>query len=226
MNPIPTSDLEYCCHLDLDLYDAPSCERLATQAAAGRHLRFLSATPTGKAMLICSCEDGYESWLPVEKVSLLEPVSTVYHSRTISRSEIEKQIRAIIAFTQEKMKQPNHYLWGGNIGPNFDCSGLVQAAFAHSNIWLPRDSYQQEAFTATITVEELQVGDLIFFGTKEKVNHVALHLGDLFYIHSSGKEKGRNGIGIDRLDPFYNKVSQSYYHQFWGCGRVMSNYIP
>ncbi len=226
MKPIPTSDLEYCCHLDLDLYDSPSCERLATQAAAGRHLRLLSTTPTAKAILVCSCEDGYEAWLPVQKVSLLEPVSTVYQARAISRQEIEKQIRAIIAFTQERIKQPNYYLWGGNIDPNYDCSGLIQAAFAHSNIWLPRDSYQQEAFTATIAVSELQVGDLIFFGTKEKVNHVALHLGDLYYIHSSGQDLGRNGIGIDRLDRSENEVSRSYYQKFCGCGRVMSNYIP
>jgi cell wall-associated NlpC family hydrolase len=71
----------------------------------------------------------------------------------------------------------------------------------------------------------LQPGDLIFFG-KEKVNHVALHLGNLDYIHSSGKEMGNNGIGINKLCNEENEVNRNYYQKFWSCGRVISSYQP
>ena len=37
------------------------------------------------------------------------------------------------------------------------CSGLVQAAFASAGVPLPRDSYQQEAFTDTISKND-QIG--------------------------------------------------------------------
>jgi len=122
------------------------------------------------------------------------------------------------------MEVPNYYLWGGTVAPNYDCSGLIQAAFAASGIWLPRDSYQQEAFTQRVSREELLTGDLIFFGT-EKVNHVALYLGEGRYIHSSGKEIGRNGIAIDLLSEDGDEVSQNYYRKLWSFGRVMSNYL-
>jgi cell wall-associated NlpC family hydrolase len=141
----------------------------------------------------------------------------------MNRSDIEFHLPKVIAFTQAAMEVPNYYLWGGTVAPNYDCSGLMQAAFAASGIWLPRDSYQQEAFTQRIVLEELLPGDLIFFGT-QKVNHVALYLGEGYYIHSSGKEMGRNSIGIDRLSEDGDEISRTYYQRLWSFGRVMSSY--
>ena len=66
------------------------------------------------------------------------------------------------------MQRSNYYLWGGTVRPNYDCSGLMQAAFASVGIWLPRDAYQQEGFTQAITIGELATGDLVFFGTSKK----------------------------------------------------------
>jgi cell wall-associated NlpC family hydrolase len=88
---------------------------------------------------------------------------------------------------------------------------------------LPRDSYQQEAFTQPISRELLQAGDLIFFG-QERVNHVALYLGGGWYIHSSGKEMGRNGIGVDQLSLEGDRISQAYYQKLWGFGRVKQGF--
>jgi cell wall-associated NlpC family hydrolase len=101
----------------------------------------------------------------------------------------------------------------------------MQAAFWSQGIWLPRDSYQQEAFTTRISIEEMLPGDLIFFGTPAKTDHVALHLGDLRYIHSSGFQMGRNGIGIDTLtDRTEDPVSCGYYSKLRCCGRVMRSW--
>jgi cell wall-associated NlpC family hydrolase len=52
------------------------------------------------------------------------------------------------------------------------------------------------------------------------VTHVALSLGDNFYIHSSGKEIGNNGIAINQLRDDVDQVSQNYYQQLWSYGRV------
>ena len=221
----PSPSGEYCCDTNLNFYDSPSCEGLATQAVGGRHLRLVSSTPSHQAIQISLCEDDYVAWLPLDKLKKLKPTAAVYQGITVSRIEIESRIPEVIAFAQVAMKQPNIYLWGGTIGPNYDCSGLIQAAFAASGIWLPRDSYQQQAFTKTIKMAELLPGDLIFFG-KKKVNHVALSLGNGYYIHSSGKEMGRNGIGIDKLSEQGDQVSRAYYQQFRNCGRVMSSYLP
>lgn len=217
---------EYTCTTPLNLYDSKKCDRLATQASIGRHLKVVSPTPTDNALQVCLCEDDYSAWLPLENLTNLVLSSTPYAPVSVSRPEIEARLPAVIAFAQAAMKQPNQYLWGGTVSPNYDCSGLIQAAFAHSGIWLPRDSYQQAAFTQAISMKELQLGDLIFFATTDKVNHVALCLGDGYYIHSSGIEMGRNGIGIDSLSEKGARVSRSYYQQFWGVGRVMSSYSP
>ena len=146
--------------------------------------------------------------------------------RAIARSpdEIQERIPAIIAFMKAAMQQPNYYLWGGTVGPNYDCSGLMQAAFAASGIWLPRDSYQQADFTQPIEFDQLRPGDLVFFAKAERVNHVGLHLGDGFYIHSSGKETGRNGIAIDQLSEQGDEIARSYFRQFVRAGRVVASY--
>ncbi|HLO52530.1 MAG TPA: NlpC/P60 family protein, partial [Kamptonema sp.] len=70
----------------------------------------------------------------------------------------------------------------------------------------------------------VQPGDLIFFGTVDKATHVGLYLGQGRYIHSSGKEQGRNGIGIDILSAAGDRVSQAYYQQLRGAGRVVKSY--
>ncbi|MCL1474534.1 C40 family peptidase [Argonema antarcticum] len=217
--------IEYRCRADLNVYDSPSCNRLATQADLGRHLRVVSRNGD-KSVEVCLLEDDYPGWLSIADLSQLEEATTPYRAIDLSIAEISDRLPAVIAFTQNAMKQPNYYLWGGTLGPNYDCSGLMQAAFAASGIWLPRDAYQQEAFTQVIPIEELLPGDLIFFGSQEKATHVGLYLGNGSYIHSSGENMGRNGIGIDVLSEQGDAVSQSYYRQLRRFGRVVKSYQP
>ena len=216
---------QYQCLTNLNLHDSPECVRLATQAATGRHLQ-ITSNHQDTAVEVCLCEDNYPGWLSVPDLQFLQLTETVYQPQFISTAEIQQHVPTIIAFTQAAKAQDNYYLWGGTVAPNYDCSGLMQAAFKSVGIWLPRDAYQQEAFTQTIDIKELQPGDLIFFGTPQKATHVGLYLGNNCYIHSSGKDQGRNGIGIDQLSSQGDKVSQAYYQQLRGAGRVMKSYSP
>ncbi|AFZ25329.1 cell wall-associated hydrolase, invasion-associated protein [Cylindrospermum stagnale PCC 7417] len=223
---IPNSESgEHQCLADLNLYDSPECIRLATQAAAGRHLR-VTSNHQDSAVEVYLCEDDYPGWVSVTDLGLLQRATVAYQAPIFSESEVKKLLPLAIAFTQKAMPQSNYYLWGGTVGPNYDCSGLMQAAFASVGIWLPRDAYQQEGFTQPITIGELQPGDLVFFGTPQKATHVGLYLADHRYIHSSGKDYGRNGIGIDVLSEQGDAVSQSYYQQLRGAGRVVKSYEP
>jgi cell wall-associated NlpC family hydrolase len=216
--------MQYICRRHLDLYDSPQCEGLATQAAMGRHLQIISLEGMQKAVEVRLTEDNYRAWLPSSQLEELAPSPTVYQPSVVSRGEIEARIPQIIAFTKAAMAVPNYYLWGGTVAPNYDCSGLIQAAFSAFGVWLPRDSYQQADFTYRIAKNELLAGDLIFFAAKERVSHVALYLGNGEYIHSSGKDVGRNGIGIDQLSPDSSEIGQNYYRQLWGFGRVIESY--
>lgn len=215
---------EYRCLVNLNLYDAPNCTRLATQAAVGRQLQILSKTPVEEALQVRLCEDGYCAWLRVQELPGLEEAAMKYRAIALSPEQIQERIPTVIVFTKAAMQQPNYYLWGGTVGPNYDCSGLMQAAFAASGIWLPRDSYQQADFTQNIEFEELHTGDLVFFAKAERVNHVGLHLGDGYYIHSSGQHTGRNGIALDRLSEDGDEIGRSYFRQFVGARRVVASY--
>jgi cell wall-associated NlpC family hydrolase len=222
--PNPKSD-EYQCLADLNLYDSPECTRLATQAAVGRHLR-ITSNDNDSAVEVCLCEDDYPGWVSLTDLSLLQSATVPYEATAFSQSQIKKLLAEVIVFTQKAMEQANYYLWGGTVAPNYDCSGLMQAAFASVGIWLPRNAYQQEEFTRQISTAELEAGDLVFFGTPQKATHVGLYLADGYYIHSSSKDKGRNGIAIDCLTEQGDAVSQSYYQQLRGAGRVVKSYEP
>ncbi|MEB3357961.1 MAG: C40 family peptidase [Synechococcales bacterium] len=233
-NPWPNhqTDREFVCQADLDVYDSPALERLATQAIAGRQLRILTSSPVSDGMTspaaipIRLCEDGYPGWIPAAAWDALAVAEAPYRAMVLDAGAIAPLLPDVIAYTQRAMQQPNHYLWGGTIGPNFDCSGLMQAAFRSVGVWIPRDAYQQAAFVQPVAMASLQPGDLIFFGTPERITHVGLSLGDGRYIHSSGKAMGRNGIGIDRLSGEGDRVSQAYYQQLRGAGRVVCSYQP
>ncbi|MEG4999103.1 C40 family peptidase [Microcoleus sp. B4-D4] len=221
--------VEYRVRSHINIYDSPKCDRLATQASQGRHLRALNQSPSEvnldtNAVMVRLCEDDYPGWLDLRDIDLLEVTETVYHPLVLSEFQIREKLPIAITFAREAMNQSNDYLWGGTVGPNYDCSGLMQAAFVAAGIWLPRDAYQQEAFTKPISIGAVEPGNLVFFGTPEKATHVGLCLGDRRYIHSSGQAQGRNGIGIDVLSEDGDAVSQVYYHQLRGYGKVVASY--
>ncbi|MFJ1460982.1 NlpC/P60 family protein [Nocardia sp. N2S4-5] len=91
----------------------------------------------------------------------------------------------VISFACAQLGQP--YVWGGN-GPEasggWDCSGLTKAAYATVGIDLPRTTYDQVHASPRISANDIEPGDLLFFGTAEDVHHVGLYLGDGKMIHA------------------------------------------
>jgi cell wall-associated NlpC family hydrolase len=73
------------------------------------------------------------------------------------------------------------YQWGGESpATGFDCSGLVQYAYARAGITLPRTAQTQyDAGPLLAQGATPHPGDLLFFGVDpERVTHVGLALGD------------------------------------------------
>lgn len=136
----------------------------------GRRLQLLESLRSDRMRLRARLlEDGYPGWVDLQALLGHAVSCGPRRPRLLDASTISAAMPAVLAYAQQAALQPNHYLWGGCLGPDFDCSGLVQTAFAAAGIWIPRDAYQQERFCQPVAVSPgcyslLRPGDLIFFG--------------------------------------------------------------
>ena len=223
---------------DINIYDSPKLDRLATQMARGRYLQVNAIEQDAEVnyFKIQLLEDGYAGLLDRQDLDKLELIDQEISDRqsydenflpVLTAMEISDRLPDVIKYIREAMATPNEYLWGGTVAPNYDCSGLMQAAFASVGIWIPRDAYQQEAFADSIDLGDLQIGDLIFFGTPIKATHVGIYVGNNEYIHSSVKEHGHNGIAVSVIGlnatnaiAESDHVSQWYFKELRGAARI------
>jgi hypothetical protein len=80
----------------------------------------------------------------------------------------------------------NPYVWGGTDPVNgADCSGFVQTIYKKYDIILPRTAKEQSKVGTQISTDDLQPGDLVFYGPASAISHVAIYAGDGKVVHAS-----------------------------------------
>ena len=180
-------------------------------------------------ILIQLYEDGYICWINLDGLIIEKYELRKANNLKNEHFFIKDKVTSILKWVKNQSELTNEYLWGGTLGPNFDCSGLIQTAFLKHHIHIPRDSYQIKSFCKHLfnfkeSYAVLQPGDLLFFGNKKQCDHVGIYNGDGLYYHSSGKDFGRNGIGLDTLKQTSDKTSLHYQSKLISAGRVVRNY--
>jgi cell wall-associated NlpC family hydrolase len=96
-------------------------------------------------------------------------------------------IVSVITFALAQLGKP--YVYGAE-GPNgWDCSGLVQGAYLHIGVKLPRTTFDQVNVGSPVyNTSQLRPGDLLFIpgsdGTPEAPGHVGIYLGDNLLIQA------------------------------------------
>ncbi|MGW3386391.1 C40 family peptidase [Streptomyces cinereoruber] len=102
---------------------------------------------------------------------------------------------SIVAFARAQVG--DSYVSGGT-GPNsWDCSGLVQAAYRAAGIDLPRISYQQSSMGSSVSLSNLQPGDILYWGSRSGSYHVAIYVGGGKYV---GAQNSSTGVVERSLD--------------------------
>ena len=84
-----------------------------------------------------------------------------------------------VAFAYAQLGCPYVYGGTGPCGSGYDCSGLVQAAWASAGVSIPRDTYEQWAALPHIAMSSLQPGDLLYYNG---IGHVAMYVGNGYII--------------------------------------------
>jgi len=128
--------------------------------------------------------------------------------------------RAVVETAGDAMGRP--YQWGGTgtDGGGFDCSGLIQYAYAEHGITLPRTSSAQakEGREVARNVGGLAPGDVLTFSNRGgPVTHVGLYLGDGRFIHSASR-----GVQVSVLsdeDPY----GRWWYRRWVGARRIIGD---
>ena len=100
------------------------------------------------------------------------------------------------------------YRHGGVTRNGMDCSGFVSTTFKSISVPLSHSSQEMATQGTKIDLEDVKVGDLLFFRTtrKNRISHVGMVVdidGDIKFIHSSSKR----GVVISSLsDEYYKKT--------------------
>lgn len=101
-------------------------------------------------------------------------------SYSASRGSAPLSSNAIVAYASNFLGTP--YQWGGNGTSTFDCSGYVKYVYDHFGVSLPRVASDQQQVGTDVPRDQLQPGDLVFFGYP--AHHVGIYVGNGCYIHA------------------------------------------
>lgn len=171
---------------------------LNMRAAAGTSYDTVASIPGGTVLELEGVDNG---WYKVTYSGKTGYVSSDYITITTEPDATETASSdlgaQIVAYAEEYLGTP--YVLGGN-GPNqFDCSGFTKYVYSHFGYTLNRTATDQLQNAVSVSKDELQPGDLVFFKyrTSKPVSHVGIYIGNGEFIHAS---TNRYVVQIDQME--------------------------
>lgn len=119
----------------------------------------------------------------------------------------------VVSYAMQYLGTP--YAYGGTGSGGFDCSGFTMHVFANFGVSLAHGATPQLNNGYSVSMSELQPGDLVFFfgtyNTSSAASHVGIYIGGGQFIHASSSR----GVIISSL-------SESYYaNRYLAARRVL-----
>lgn len=168
----------------VDVYAAPEENaEVIGQASKGSTYGILEMTGDNWARVHIGDQEGY---IHVAKVATT--VAETVEEVVVDPSAAKRQ--EIVEFGKQFLGNP--YVWGGT-DPNkgADCSGFTSYILKKvAGISLSHSSRAQANEGRKISADEIRPGDLVFYGSGSRINHVAIYAGDGQIVHASTEKTG------------------------------------
>ena len=171
---------------------------LNMRAAAGTSYDTVASIPGGTVLELEGVDNGWDKVTYSGKTGYVSSdyitITTEPDATETASSDLGAQI---VAYAEEYLGTP--YVLGGN-GPNqFDCSGFTKYVYSHFGYTLNRTATDQLQNGVSVSKDELQPGDLVFFKyrTSKPVSHVGIYIGNGEFIHAS---TNRYVVQIDQME--------------------------
>lgn len=85
----------------------------------------------------------------------------------------------------------NPYKYGGTSLTNgVDCSGFTMKIYEKYGYKLPHSAASQASYGSYVSTNNLQPGDLIFYGYNGSISHVAIYIGNSQIVHAATSNSG------------------------------------
>lgn len=171
-------------------------DTLNMRAGASTSFDTLCAIPSGTVLEL---EGIYEGWYKVTYAGNTGYVSSEYIAITTEPAAAASSAlgEQLVALAKQYLGTP--YVLGGNGPSSFDCSGFTKYIYAQFGYSLNRTATDQLQNGVSISRDELQPGDLVFFRyrTSKPVSHVGIYIGGGEFIHAS---TNRYVVQIDQMN--------------------------
>lgn len=140
-----------------------------------------------------------------EKKETVESTDIVVKEETTATETVKQETsgtsgQAVADYAVQFVGNP--YVYGGtSLTDGADCSGFVQSVYAHFGYSLSRTAASQAGDGTTVSLDNLQPGDLIFY---HGFGHVAIYIGGGQVVHASNPS---SGIKISSYD--YSSIDKA-----------------
>lgn len=105
---------------------------------------------------------------------------------SVHRADTDARHDSVVSMARQQLGR--RYTWGGN-NPDqgFDCSGFLKYLMRAFGVDLPRTAAQQAQVGQEIPRDPslLRPGDILTFGSGNRITHVGIYVGNGRYIHAS-----------------------------------------
>ncbi|WNV83158.1 C40 family peptidase [Umezawaea sp. Da 62-37] len=118
----------------------------------------------------------------------------------------DPQVRPAVVYALAQLGKP--YVWGAAGPESFDCSGLMQAAWAAAQVAISRTTYSQvHDGVAVGSLAQVEPGDLLFIpgsdGTAAAPGHVGMYVGNGYVVDAYDTD---HGVILTTLESWKPKV--------------------